>query len=246
MNSNGHIRSIFFDFVGTLAFNDPPRAWHYLKACAKRGIFLNRREVWAAVNGVWATIDHEENMAHPEASGSREDYDAFRTDIESQILDALGVEAHKDEIIREVLTVHDDPRAYTLFPEVPETVRRLHDAGYKLCVVSNFSWDLPQLVDALGIGAYMTSAITSARVGYRKPHPRMFEAAVQALDADPLSSLFVGDTYQDDVMGPTSLGFEAILVDRRQNKPYEHPSVRFLDDLLDYLHVSGPLVKNVS
>lgn len=238
MENNHPIHWVFFDFAGTLAFNDPPRVWHYLRALARRGIFVNRRDIWTAFNGAWATVDSPGGIEHPHASESRESYEAYRAGVEAQILDRLGIEKDRDQIVGEVLAIQDNPTAYTLYPEALQALEGLDQAGYHISIVSNFSWDLPLLVDSLGLSPYVASVITSAQIGYRKPHPRIFHAAMETMGANPSQSLFVGDTYDADILGPSELGFKTLLVDRRQNKRHDHPSIRFLTDILEYLNGS--------
>ena len=235
MSVDGHIRWVFFDFAGTLAFNDPPRVWHYLRACARRGMFLNRRDIWAALNAVWATVDSESGVAHPEVSKDQASYDGFRAGLEAQILERLGIDRDREAIIQELLVIQDNPRVYTLYPEARAASARLRDSGYQLGIVSNFTWALPDLVHALGLAPYVSTVITSARVGYRKPHPKIFEAAMMATGADPKESLFVGDSFEADVAGAASYGFQSLLVDRRLTGRHQCPSIRFLTDLYHVL-----------
>ena len=48
---------------------------------------------------------------------------------------------------------------------------------------------------------YAAEVMTSARVGYRKPHPRIFEAAA-AMAGEPVEALlYVGDNVAHDVEG---------------------------------------------
>ena len=56
--------------------------------------------------------------------------------------------------------------------------------------------------------------LTSAEAGYRKPHPRIFEIAVERLNVPPHRALFVGDSYEDDVTGARNAGLQALLLDR--------------------------------
>ena len=238
---DGHIRWVFFDFAGTLAFNDPPRVWHYLRACARRGVFLNRRDIWTALNAVWATVDSESGIAHPEASKDQASYDGFRASLEAQILEKLGVDGDREAIVRELLAIQDDPQVYTLYPEALAASARLRDSGYQLGIVSNFTWALPDLVRALGLAPYISTVITSAQVGYRKPHPKIYEAATSAMGANPKESLFVGDSFEADIAGAARYGFQTVLVDRRLTGRYQCPSIRFLTDLYQVLSIpEGP------
>lgn len=237
LSQYGPIRRIFFDFAGTLAYNDPPRAAHYLRLCTERGIFLERRDIWTALREVWATVDSVEGIAHPEASRDAAAYNTFRAGLEEQILKKLGVHTGRSEIIEELLSIQDDPKAYTLYPETRATLSRLQDTGYRLCLVSNFTWGLPDLVTELGLAPYFPTVITSARVGYRKPHPKIYEAALAAMEAKPAETLFVGDSFEADIRGSTNYGFHAVLVDRRSTGRHQWPSIAVLTELLELVEV---------
>ena len=101
----------------------------------------------------------------------------------------------------------------------------------------NFTWALPDLVTELGIAPYLHTVITSARVGYRKPHSRIYEAALTAMDAKPAETLFVGDSFEADITGSTSNGFHALLVDRRSTGRHQWPSISVLTELPKVLEV---------
>ena len=50
-------------------------------------------------------------------------------------------------------------------------------------------------------------------MGHEKPHPAIFAAALQQMDAKPEESLYVGDMYSVDYVGATQAGMKAILMD---------------------------------
>jgi putative hydrolase of the HAD superfamily len=50
-------------------------------------------------------------------------------------------------------------------------------------------------------------------VGKEKPHPAIFEAALQSLRVPAQQSLYIGDIYSVDYVGATSVGMRAVLFD---------------------------------
>ena len=58
-------------------------------------------------------------------------------------------------------------------------------------VISNHLWPLPEICEALGLGSLVSDVITSARFGYRKPHPEIFRAAQElaGVTADELATV---------------------------------------------------------
>jgi putative hydrolase of the HAD superfamily len=85
----------------------------------------------------------------------------------------------------------------------------LHDRGLKVGLVSN-ALDPPYLLhrdlEEMGVAQRLDAAVFSSEVGWRKPHPAIFERALVALGVEPGQTLFVGDTLATDVAGAAALG----------------------------------------
>ncbi len=84
---------------------------------------------------------------------------------------------------------------------------RLH---YKLGIVSNFYGNLPVILDQFGIYKLLDVVIDSERVGVRKPDPSIFKIAMDRIDEPASSVVFVGDSYERDIMPCKSLGMRVI------------------------------------
>ncbi len=50
----------------------------------------------------------------------------------------------------------------------------------------------------------------SDEVGFRKPHPKIFEIAAEKLNAKPCEIVHVGDNLKTDVAGAKNAGFKAV------------------------------------
>lgn len=120
------------------------------------------------------------------------------------------------ELLHELVTLDHD--SLTADIEVSETtlsvLGELKDRGLATGLVSNAHF-LPELMlrdlNTLGIGAFIDVAIYSSGVRYRKPDPRIYEAALAPLAAAPEKTVFVGDRVREDILGPKALGMAAIL-----------------------------------
>ena len=88
-------------------------------------------------------------------------------------------------------------------------------ARHRLAVVSNTHSPtmVPALLDDLGISGLFDAVVLSVDVGWRKPHPAMYTAALGALGAAPAGAVFVGDSYAADYAGPVAAGIPAFLID---------------------------------
>lgn len=81
----------------------------------------------------------------------------------------------RDRLLECYLTLH-------AYPEVPETLQRLRDAGIKTAILSNGSPDMLNAVcDSTGVGALMDAVISVHEVGIYKPHPSVYQRAVDSL-----------------------------------------------------------------
>ena len=56
--------------------------------------------------------------------------------------------------------------------------------------------------------------VSSAWVGARKPHPRIYAHTLEQLGVAPEDALFVGDTWTCDVDGPRAAGMHAVYLRR--------------------------------
>jgi len=85
----------------------------------------------------------------------------------------------------------------------------LRDRGLRLGLVSN-ALDPPELLhrdlQQLGVAERLDVAVFSSEVGWRKPHPAIFERALAELDVAAERALFVGDTIATDIAGAAGLG----------------------------------------
>lgn len=95
----------------------------------------------------------------------------------------------------------------------PEDARRVlqefHDLKLPMGVVSNsiFSSDLLRSdIRELSLVEAFRFVVSSAEFGLRKPHPAIFRDAVEKLGANPAATWYVGDLWENDVVGATSAG----------------------------------------
>jgi HAD superfamily hydrolase (TIGR01509 family) len=83
-------------------------------------------------------------------------------------------------------------------------------ARHALGVVSNFYGNLEAVCAEAGIAQFFRVLIDSSRVGWRKPDPRIFQAALEPLRVAPAQALFVGDSLPRDMAGARALGMPHI------------------------------------
>lgn len=121
---------------------------------------------------------------------------------------------------------------------IPRTVALLR-SRYRLAVVSNThdSALVPAHLTAMGIAACFDAVVTSIDVGWRKPDPRSYAAALARLGIRPEAAIFAGDSFEADYAGPVAAGMQAYLIDPHGRHPV--PSDRRLGSLADLPAVLG-------
>jgi len=69
-----------------------------------------------------------------------------------------------------------------------------------------------QELNRLGLTKYIDAAIFSSEVGFRKPHPMIFQTALEILSTDPEFASFVGDRMEEDIGGARQVGMKTVLI----------------------------------
>lgn len=88
---------------------------------------------------------------------------------------------------------------------------------YKLGAVSDFLYPpvLRKMFQKFKLAGYFEAIVISAEVGWRKPHPAIFQTALKLLEVGPQETIFVGDSIRRDIVPAKKLGMRVILIDLR-------------------------------
>jgi HAD superfamily hydrolase (TIGR01662 family) len=99
-------------------------------------------------------------------------------------------------------------------------LKTLKDASYRLGIISNAGddWDVQVLIDNAGIRQFFEYISTSAAAGIRKPHPKIFQMAFDAMHVPLDRAVMVGDTLGADILGAKNFGMRNIWITRRASK----------------------------
>lgn len=110
-------------------------------------------------------------------------------------------------------------RHFGTFPDVHRVLERLR-TKYRLGLISNAQWVFtePELAMA-DLDRFFPVRVLSSRVGVKKPDPRLFTEAMNALGAAPEASLYVGDNPPRDLAGARNAGMRCVIF-RGQDVPY--------------------------
>lgn len=81
---------------------------------------------------------------------------------------------------------------------------------FQLGIISNFYGNLERVCLECELTPLMSVLVDSARVGFTKPDPRIFQIALSQLQLDPQDAIFVGDSLPRDMQGAKQLGMPHI------------------------------------
>jgi putative hydrolase of the HAD superfamily len=131
-----------------------------------------------------------------------------------RLLSDFGVEIDDEELDRYLEAEHRawDP-ARILAAHTHPLLESLRELGLRLGLVSNAfdpGWLLHRDLVQMGIAQRLDFSVFSSEVGMRKPHPAIFERALEALGARAGHTLFVGDRLYEDVRGAAGVGMKTV------------------------------------
>ena len=108
----------------------------------------------------------------------------------------------------------DSLRSWLPFPEVPDALRSLRNAGYHLAILSNVDRDLLSASIAL-LGIEPDLAVTAEDCRSYKPGPGHWNRLRELSAAGPERTVHVAASLFHDVAPATSLGYRTVFVNRR-------------------------------
>ena len=131
-----------------------------------------------------------------------------------QLLGDFGIEVSDEELTGFLEAEHAawDP-ARQLAAHTHALLEALRGRGLKLGLVSNAfdpGWLLHRDLEQMGLAERLDFSVFSSEVGKRKPHPAIFERALEALTVTAEDTVFVGDRLYEDVRGAAELGMTTV------------------------------------
>lgn len=150
---------------------------------------------------------------------------------------AIGY-AISDEAIHQMAIDYIEllPENNFLFEGAIEILEYLHQK-YTLHIITNgFAAVQDKKVKNSNIELYFKTITNSERAGVKKPHPIIFEHALDLANAKKENSIMIGDCIEADVRGALNAGFEAIYFNpNRLPVEKEIKQVQYLLELKKFL-----------
>ncbi len=224
---------IYWDFHGTLAYND----WMFSKALFK---VINKYEH----NSIISIDDfknqpltgfpwqqHEKDYSHLTHS---DDWWENAQKIFTEVYPKFNIPQNKAILYAEKVRYEvTKPDEFLLYDDTLEILDFFKNEGFSNIVLSNHIPELPDIVEKLGIGCYIEDCISSANVGYEKPNPKIYNYALEKAK-NPEVVWMIGDNVIADVRGSEEVGIKGVLVrsNRENSIKYYSKDLRGLKEII--------------
>lgn len=229
------VRTVLFDFDGTLVFHQPDSFDIISGFCAEIGQPLAPEEERRG-----RRMRHEyfvDPVIRDQIDGLSPD--EFWEHFNRFLLEGLGIEGDLGQLAGELGARFDGVELTYHCPDAGcRTLNDLHARGYCLGLITNRE-NVPrfyELLAEMALGSYFALTLASGEVGISKPHPGIFYTAMDRLGAKAKEAVYVGDNYWADVIGARRAGITPVLLDPHGLFPEaDCPVVERIDQLLTWL-----------
>jgi putative hydrolase of the HAD superfamily len=152
------------------------------------------------------------------------------------MLRELAVDDPEERLADAVIDAYSTPANWRRYPDALATITALRRPGRTLGVVSDWSSQLPRLLETLDLARHFDFVLTSATAGAAKPAAAFYRLALERARAAPHQALMVGDSYAADVLGARAAGIDGVLLDRYgRYETADVPVIRSLAELAGML-----------
>jgi putative hydrolase of the HAD superfamily len=202
------IEAVLFDWGDTLMPYDAQADDAFILARTEAG--LAALEGRADVSPEAVTGWFREHFDELFASEAEEDFDHL--EMLARCFRELGADLSEDDV-RLYAQASTWEGEMLLFPHAHALLDALRARGLKTAIVSNTSvpgWLLKPVLEKQGLASRIDAAVFSSDVGKRKPHPLIFQRALDELGVEAANALFVGDRVRQDVRGAHDAGMVTV------------------------------------
>jgi HAD superfamily hydrolase (TIGR01549 family) len=204
------LRAVLFDVDFTLCRPGPELSpERYERIASRHGVAVDVSRYDDAREAAALNLKRHPELLHDDTIWHR-----FTAEI---FVGMGGPEEIASECATEIEQGWEVSENFELFEDALPVLDELRGAGLRLGLVSNGIRDLSEFVvhHRLDVDAL----VGSRAHGFVKPHPTIFEAALQQLGVAAAEAAMVGDSIEEDVEGARALGMRAILLDRESRHP---------------------------
>ncbi|MBY0098614.1 HAD family hydrolase [Mesobacillus maritimus] len=210
-----NIKAIFFDLDDTLHDHHAPFARAIIPLITSSESQLNTVDMYK-------TFRYYSDVLWKEYDGGEIPLDQLRIERIVRTLKDYEVEVSNEKAIRFQQSYENELNTLTLFPEVPMLIKELKKVGVEVGLITNGPIQHQRMkIQQLGLDEYFLEnhIFISDQVGKAKPDPYIFEVAAREIKLPSENLLYVGDSWENDVVGPMKAGWNAVWFNHRGKHP---------------------------
>ncbi len=233
------IRAVFFDVGFTLLRPQPSLIEIVRGVAASAGVDIALEDLRAR----YPVANEVITGTHHATGGTWADNDTinatWRAYFAALLTPFIADAAVLETCVVASLAAFDHHVTWQPYPDVVPALERLR-ARYTLGIISDWGIKLGPILGGNDLHQYFSFGIVSATSRRAKPDPALFAEALRRGDALGDYTLYVGDTYVQDILGARAVGIHPVLIDRRARfdpLAVDCPVIQSLDDLLRLLEV---------
>ena len=192
-------------------------------------------------------LDQSRKIFHPMIENSRITNQEAHFEIAlKKLISQFNISLNEDCSLKKLLEIYymEVYSERKLYPEVISVLNSLKSIGVRMGIVSNTTnprFMKESEMKAAGLEPFFDFAIYSSDTPYRKPHPSIFQLAIESLKLKPEEILFVGDNMRLDVVGAQNVGMKSAWINReRKTNSMEGEPDYELHSLMDLLRIDSP------
>ena len=228
------IKTIFFDFFGTLAKFYPEREEIQIQALNQFDLKLTSEQIKYGYKFADSYMEKVNASGKPLSLMDMNERGEFFSQYESLILEHAGLKVDLVTARNIWQAVQKIPYGFKLYDDVIPVFKYLITQNYKLGIITNMGNNLYGVCDQLQISEYLSYIVTSEEVGIGKPSPEIFQAALKVSESTISEIMHVGDSYDSDIAGAIALDIKAILINRDESQ--QNPHYQFVINELKTLY----------
>ncbi|WP_455367917.1 HAD family hydrolase [[Eubacterium] cellulosolvens] len=201
------LKAVAFDLIGTLVHVMPQRERmiRALKRTLKeKGLVLDEFDrVYEKAITKYRTI-RQERLKEVNSC-------TFITDT----LEKIGQQEMKESLICDCVQAYFKPYLDSIM-----ILKGTHDVltmlkeRYSLGVITNFTCSniVKSSLEKMQLLEFFDHVVVSCEVGWRKPHPKIFQIYLKKTKVKSREAVFIGDDLRRDIFGAQKVGMKAILI----------------------------------
>lgn len=217
------IRAVIFDLGNTLMYPVAPDLWPEVIKRGNEALinYLCNLDILAECDDFVVEFNQRLHRYYEERDKLMIETSTFA--VLKELLAEKGYSNVPDNVIRESLDAHYavTQKNWQLEDDTISCLSTLLEQNYKLGLVSNAGdhRDVLQLLEKFELSPYFEFIMTSAGCGYRKPHHKIFQLALEQISAPAEEVAMVGDNLRADIYGANRAGMYSIWITRRTDFP---------------------------